>query len=263
MKIQVRPIERLSWHGKTGKESFKNVKIIQALPNPNTFKYETGLEEEDVEWLKKQGVAYDLSDSFIEGVAHPFWDSPTAFVHLENATKIYDTNKPIERIHVGVMKASPYVANSMREYEQGLFPEATHVIFSEAEENEIVAARVDIKNKAIVASMKLSDAKKANIIMIITGKNFRGKDSNTITVEYDKVLEANPKAVLKQAEGDSETLALHALVLEALQKSVLKKTARGITYFETLLGLDEYDAIEFLKEEDNQEIKLRLINTVQ
>ena len=56
MIIQVRPIEVKKWHGKTGNESFTRTKIIQALVDPETVAYQTGLttEEEETFELTRQ-----------------------------------------------------------------------------------------------------------------------------------------------------------------------------------------------------------------
>ena len=45
MKIQVKPIETKTWHGKTGKESFKRPIIIRALLDTDKMEYATGLDD--------------------------------------------------------------------------------------------------------------------------------------------------------------------------------------------------------------------------
>ena len=63
IRIQVRPIDIKRWHGKTGQESFTRPKIIQALVDPNTMCYQTGLTKENA---IKYGeiLKLDLSDNF-------------------------------------------------------------------------------------------------------------------------------------------------------------------------------------------------------
>lgn len=260
MKVQVKPIEKHKWHGKTGGESFQNTFTIQAVPDPQTQKYKTGLTEEDREFLKERGVVYNLSEDYLPGEIHPFWDTKVGFVELKNATKIYDTNNPLERIHVAIMKASKYVANSQREFDEGLFPDATHVIFSEAEENEILASKIELEAKAIRMSVDVSSARKAEIILITEGKNFKGKDQNTIEVEFYKALKKDPKLVIAQIENSPEKTTLYALVLEALQKSVLRRSPQGIKFMEITLGFEPIDVVDFLTDDENQEVKLKLMN---
>ena len=51
MKVQIRPLPSVKWHGKTGNESFTRPKIIQALVDPDSMTYSTGLsEEEEKSW---------------------------------------------------------------------------------------------------------------------------------------------------------------------------------------------------------------------
>jgi tRNA uridine 5-carbamoylmethylation protein Kti12 len=131
MKIEVRPIEKKSWHGKKGKESFTRPKKIQALADADTMQYAVELtEEEEAEYSKK--LKKDLSRQFDPENTHEFWDSALATIKLENATMILDTKKAIDFIHWKIMRASKYVANSMKEYEEGMKSE-THDAWSSNE----------------------------------------------------------------------------------------------------------------------------------
>ena len=85
--------------------------------------------------LEKTG--FDLSPIFINEKSHPFWDSKTAQVKLEHKTNVFNTDRPIDEIKVKILKASDLVANSMKEYEEGKFPNALFVIFDEKEEVQL------------------------------------------------------------------------------------------------------------------------------
>ena len=153
--IQIKPIVTTKWHGQKKEKSFTRPKVLQAFVNPETMTYRTGLEYEEVnDKYKIDGkpateAAYygsilkvDLSNQFLFSQPHPFWDAKMARLVLENKTIILNTNTPLEYIKYKFAKASDFVANSMREYEEGLYPEATHVIFSEEEEVEVVASKL-------------------------------------------------------------------------------------------------------------------------
>jgi hypothetical protein len=263
MLVEVRPLEKKSWHGKKGAESFTRPKKIQALVDGEKMQYATGLTEKDIKWLKEEkGIEYDLSPHFHVDRPHPFWDSKMAEIKLENNTMFFNTDNAIEYIKVKVMKASKFVANSMREYDEGLYPEATHVIFDEAEEADIKASKVAIFNKAIIEANKLSKDKKVQIVMILKGKNLKGQSDNFLTVALDEVIKENPEEVLRQIGLDSAEVAVHALVLEALQKNVLRKEGHKIFYFDSLLGSDIIDVIEYLQDEVNQSLKLKIMEAV-
>ena len=269
MKVQIRPIPVKRWHGKTGNESFTRPKIIQALVDPDSMTYATGLTEEEEKTLGER-LKVDLSKQFLIDKPHPFWDSKMGEVSLDNRTMIFDTDNPIELIKIKICKNSKFVANSMKEYEEGLFPEATHVIFDESEEIEEKASRIEIKKKAVMETAKLSKGKKVELIMVLSAdgsdylraKNLKGKSDNFIEVELDKIIENKSADVLRYLKMDKDELATNALILEALQKNVLEKVGHKIMYHESVLGQDIYDVIKYMNAPENQEFKLRILSQV-
>lgn len=266
MKVQIKPLKIDRWHGKSGSESFTRPKIIQALVDPDSMTYATGLTEDEEKKLGET-LKVDLTKQFHIDISHPFWDSKMGEVPLENRTMIFDTNNPMELIKIRICKNSKYVANSMKDYDEGLFPEATHVIFDESEEVEEKASKVDTKNKAVIETSKLSKGKKIELIMVLSAdgsdylraKNLKGKSDNFITVEMDKLIESKPAEILRHLNMDKEELSTNAMVLEALQKNVLEKVGHKIMYHESVLGQDMYDVIKYMNAPENQEFKLRIL----
>ena len=150
-QVEVRVIEKESWHKKGGKESFKRPITIEALFRKG--KYSIDLSEEELTtYGQKLGV--NLDPTFRVDKPHEFYCSAQGRVKLENNTMIFDTNNVLDAIKVGIMKGSPFVANSLKEYEEGLFGEATHYIFSEEEEIAVKAKKVEINNSCIVCAAK-------------------------------------------------------------------------------------------------------------
>ncbi len=145
--VEIRPVDKVKWHGKKGHENFTQPVLIECLFDPITGNYATGLNDDDRKRLEKK-TGYDLSDAY-GTTPHPFWNSPTARIKLPAMTSIFDTSRAIDEIKVHVLKASKFVANSMREYEEGLFPEATHIIYDEAEEVKVKATKIQRKRKAM------------------------------------------------------------------------------------------------------------------
>jgi len=262
ISVEVRPIEVKKWHNKKGQESFTRPKKIQALVDPSTMKYATGLSPEDIKELQKKGVNYDLSDNYNSETPHPFWDSNMAIIKLENNTMFFNLNNALEFIKVKVMKASKYVANSMAEYDLGMYPEATHVIFDEAEQASITASKIEENNTAIIEASKLSLTRKVELILVLGGKNTKNQSADFVAVELDKVIKKDPSEFLRQLKMDKKQLANHALVLEALQKSVLRKDGQRIFHMDSPLGIDEIEVAEYLSKEENQDIKLLILSKV-
>ena len=264
MLVEIRPIESKKWHGKTGEENFTRPKKIQALVNPDTMVYDTGLSKKDEERLSEI-LKVDLSNTFKHNEPHPFWDSSQAIVKLENKTSFFniDGEHPIDEIKYAICKANKYVANSMKEYEDGRFPEATHVIFNESEEAELKASKIQIKNTVVQKVGELSKAAKAEIILIMTGKNLRNSTDNVVTVAMDELVQEKPREVLRWIEDKSkEFVSLYALVLEAIQKSVLVKEGHKIKYFDSTLGDSEEDVAHYLGELENQPLKIKIIEQI-
>lgn len=261
--VEIRPIERKSWHGKKGEESFTRPKKLEALVDGVTMKYATGLTDEEIRALKEEKkVNYDLSDSFDSEKPHPFWSSSIAVLKLENSTMFLDINQPLNYIKWKLAKASRFVANSMAEYEAGDFPDATHVIFDEVEQSEILASKVENKNNAIIEASKLSVDRKIQLILILGGKNLKGHSDSFIAIELDKVITKDAELFLRHLKMDAKETALHALVLEALQKNVLRKDGHKILYMDSVLGSDETDVVKYLAEDLNQDLKLAIISKV-
>lgn len=276
MKIEVRPLEIKKWHGHKGKESFTRPKRLNVLVDEETRQYATGLDYTDKKYDDPEGgktklteaeyygklLKSDLSALYLEDELHPFWDSKNPKVKLENRTMLFDHDIPIEHIRIQVMKASKFVANSMREWEEGLYPYATHVITDESEEAETKASKVEIKNQAII---KLNDAtldRKIQLVLILGGKNLRDASNNTVTVEIDNLVNTKADEVLKHLDMNKEQTAMHALVLEALQKNVLRKQGHKIMYYESSIGNDVHEVIDYLQLEENQDLKLRIMAAV-
>lgn len=262
VKVEVRPIESKRWHNKTGQESFTRPKKIQALVDGSTMKYATGLSDQDKKDLVKKGVSYDLTDNYNSETPHPFWDSGMAIIKLENNTMFFDTANALDFIKIRVMKASKYVANSMAEYDLGAWPEATHVIFDEAEQAQVLASKVETKNRAIIEASQLSLDRKVQLILVLGGKNMKNQSADFVAVELDKIITKDAAEFLRYLNMDKKQTASHALVLEALQKSVLRREGQRIFHMDSPLGIDEIEVAEYLAKEENQDIKLLILSKI-
>lgn len=274
MKVEIKPLDIKKWHGKKGKESFQRPIKLHALVDADTNQYATGLDyvNKTFKHPDKEGemmteaeyyghiLGQDLSPIFNLEKPHPFWDGTTPVIKLENNTTILKTEKPLDYIKYKIAKASRFIANSYKEWEEGLFPDATHYIFDEKEEAEVKASKVSLKNNAIIEASKLSLGRKIQIVMVLSEKNLKNQSENFVLVELDKLIEAKPQEVLRLIRLDEEDLTLHAMVLEALQKNILRKVGHKIMYFDSVLGEEPVDVVEYLKANENQDFKLKLMS---
>ncbi len=254
MIVEVRPIETKKWHGKKGEENFSRPLILQCLYDRNTGKYATGLSEADRKRLEKK-TGYDLSDEYNNEKAHPFWDTNAAKIKLPYSTSIFDTEKPLDELKVMVLKASRYVANSVSDYENGLYPDATHVIYDESEQMKIKASKIQLRNKALGLSLKMTQAKKVEVIMIMRKKLLKGQSQNYVDVIIDELITEDPERFIMFAKMDEQERFIRSLVLEGLMKNVLTKEGSSIYYLGDKLGNDIDGAVKYFLDPNNQELK--------
>lgn len=258
MIVEVKPLPVLKWHGKKGKESFTQSKKSEVLYDPDTGKYATGLtEEEAAEYGKRLGL--DLTDTFIPEQPHPYWSTKGASIVLENKTMFFDTKKPLDFIKVKNMKASKLVANSMKEWEAGLWPFATHVIYDEQEDMSIKASAVQTKQLCYSTLAKLSADEKANIVLIVLEESVKGRSSDFIDTRIDEVINQFPDEFLKWAKMDTTELNVRASILEGIQRNVLTKEGQSIYYMSERLGFDLEDTIKWFANPDNQKLKVAIL----
>jgi hypothetical protein len=260
--VEVRPIEKERWHNKKGKDSFKRPVTIEALIDVNTGQFATGLSTEDRERLEK-ATGQNLSPDYMVGKPHEFWNSPAAAIKLEYKTNIFDTKKAFDEIKVKVLKASDLVANSMKEYEEGKFPNAIFVIFDETEEVERKASKAAIKRKVVIESSKLTKSRKAEIVQILSGVSVKNQTEDYIDLKLDEEIEdKGPDKVLAIIQRDKARTSLHALVLEAIQKNVLRKEGTAVYYMDDQVGFDLESAIDYFADSKNQALKAQILEKI-
>lgn len=259
--VEVRPLPKEKWHKKSGKESFSQPKGSQVLYNPKTGKYDTGLTEQEAEeWGKELGL--DLSDKFTPDQEHPTWGLKAFNIRLENNTMIFDTSRLIDKIKVRNMKASKFVANSLKEWKEGLWDEATHVIFDEADEIEDKATKLEKRRKATRLVDKMTPSEKVSMILILNGKFMKNKSNSAIDVELEEAIEESPDKLdtfLKYASIDAKDFALRGQVLEALHRQILTREQEAVYYHGERIGYDVDDAVEWFKNPDNQKLKVSIL----
>lgn len=257
--VEVRPIERERWHGLKGKDAITRPVVIEALLSNTTGKLATGLTPEDRERLEKE-TGHDLSPEYNPNKPHPFWSSPAAFVKLEHKTNIFDLSNPLDEIRVKILKASDLVANSQKEYDEGKFPLAQFVIYDEREEVEMKASKAAIRRKVVIEADKLSATRKAEIIQIILGLTVRNQSNDYIDLKLDEAIDKDgPQRVLDLIKRDKARTSLHATVLEAIHKNVLRKDGTAVYYMDDQIGFDIESAIDYLQDSKNQALKAQII----
>lgn len=257
-RIEVRPLDIPRWHKKSKQESFTQPHEIEALYDHEIGGYATGLTEQEAkEYGKKLNV--DLNNYFNQDEPHPFWCSRMASISLLNTTMVFNTEIAIEFVKVKVLKASKYVANSMKEWDEGLYPEATHVIYDESEEEDIKASKAKKRQEAVKLSLELSVDSQMSIVQILTEKSVKGKSANFLVGEIDDLMRDRLDDFLREARRDPKDLFIEAAVHEAIYRNVLTKEGTAVYYLTDKIGFDFESAVEWFKDPQNQNMKTSIL----
>ena len=268
LKIEIRPIPNRNSIKQFSEnlEYFSQSHIIAPFVNPVSLKYETGLTEEDKKYLKEENFPYEISDNYTKGVAHPFWESSMVKVELKNSPAFLFPGKSlIDFIKYKYLLVNNYIYKSEEEMKSGIKPQATHYIYNETEATSLKASELEVRNSLIRKVGELSLKRKRDIVLILMNENTDNKNEDYLTVRLDTII--NNKELSEQLaellKEEIEGVSLSAEIKSAIQKNVLKKTKKGIFYFETNLGFSEEDVKEFLIHPENQEILLNIKSKIQ
>ena len=263
LKIEIRPIpNRNGIKGfSENLEYFSQAHIIAPFVNPVSMKYETGLSKEDVDHLVEKNFPYDISDTYIKGKAHEFWESSNVKVELKNSPMfLFPGKNLLDFIKYKYLLANSYIYKSEEEMLSGIKPEATHYIYDEAEAVGIKAGKLERKNDLVTKVGKLNLKRKRDIILIILNENTENKNEDYLTVRFEDIFNNKEQALqLEQLLSKStEDVNIEAEIKHAIQKNVLKRTKQGIFFYETNLGFTEEDVKATLLDSKNQELYLNL-----
>lgn len=265
MLVEIRPLDKNKWHGLKGDKAFTRDITCEAFVSRHSGQYDVRFTSEEERQHLEKVLGVDLSLSHDPGRAHPTWSRKSFWATLPNNTKILNTEVPMQAVELAILKGAPLVANSMKEYNEGKWPDATHVIFSEEEEMEIKASKIETIKKAFQISLEMSREQKIQLITILSTDlpfNVREHKDSFIEVRIKDLIDENPREFVKWATMDKETLAVRSLVLEANHKGALMKQGPSYFYGGERIGIDIDDAVSFLKDPENREFRARLMEKI-
>ena len=268
LKIEIRPIPNRNSIKQFSEnlEYFSQSHIIAPFVNPVSLKYETGLTEEDKKYLKEESFPYDITENYTKGVAHQFWESSMVKVELKNSPAFLFPGKSLlDFVKYKYLLVNNYIYKSEEEMKSGTKPQATHYIYDESEFTDMRAGELEKRNSLIRQVSDLSLKRKRDIILILLNESTDNKNENYLTIKFETIM--NDKDLSLQLfellSQEVEGVTLQAEIVSAIQKNVLRRTKKGIFYFETNLGFSEEDVKEFLINPDNQEILLNIKSKIQ
>lgn len=276
-QIEIRPLPIKKWHGNTGKASVTRPKTIEALPD-ETMNYSIALgREKNVDWedngqkFKISELEYyskligqDLTTQFIPGKEHPFYNTKAGRVKLENATMFLNLNNPVEYVKAAILKKSPAVANSLAEYEQGKFPEATHYIVDEnyeVEQYKSKKLKIEEVKKSITA---MSKEDKGKLLFLASGRLISSDQSEDfIDMHLDTMIDKEISKLLPYIKMNNQDFVLTALIEKATRLGLMTKEGLKYKYHGSTLGNSLEEVVEYLKDDENNMFKLDLMDKVE
>lgn len=251
--IYVKPIIKERWHGlhKMGRTKFQGTHdVFQAIYSQKVGGFNTGLNSEDEERLGKF-IGHDLKNH----TKNEYWHSFK--IVLEDKTTVFDTRIPLEELQVKFMKASKFVANSVKELDKGHWPEARYVIHDEVEELEREATKIEIKARAVEIFSSLSPEKKVDLLKVF-GKGATNVSEKFAYTKLYEILEDDTDKFIKQATMKPAELKTRALFFDLENKGIFRRKGTSVLYNDQQVGFDYDDAVYNLMNPKNQELLLKL-----
>lgn len=257
--IRVEKIEGKKWHGKEGADSFAQPITLEVLYSEETGRYATGLTEEEAESYGKQ-LGVDLSDTFVIEKPHPYWNSRAGIIKLNATSTFFNPNKLSDLIKIKNLKAHSMVANSLEDYEAGLYPDAKFYIVDETDEVKKKATKAQQKQKAFSLLAKMSAEDKISIIQILSKQSYKNQSNDFIDAEIDLIIEKNTEDFIRYAKMDSAEVYIRAAIYECLQKNILTKEGNSILYMGDTIAFDYEEAVQWFKNPQNQKMKVSIFD---
>lgn len=241
MLVILRPITQRTW---APMKKYRNCyDYLSPYPTRSGNTY-TGLTREDE---KRIGEILGLNLA----VSSDFWK--TFFVRV-GATDIFlETEDPMDELRYLFLKNHKRVKTSLFENKAG----ANYILINQEEE----AKRENLFNKtktdAIVEykKMSLTDMRKC---LRLFGQSSENVGSELVENRMFTIISENPKMFMDKWVNNKDR-ELSVLIEEAVSKNVIRRNKNVYKYGSDVIAYSLEDAIDFIKDPKNQDIKLAMI----
>lgn len=208
----------------------------------------TGLTKEDEERLGNE-IRADLNPN------SSFWD--TFFVRMSSDELKLDPSDPYDELKYLFLKNHKLVKNSLSENKAT----AEYVLINEDEEAKKQNQKAKTKRKAFKEFDKLSatDIRKALRLYGFKADNISGEQAESKLTE---LVEADPNKFL-EIWVNNKNRQTQFMIEEAVAKNVLRKNKNAYMYGTDIIGHTLDDAIAYLNDPKNQEIKDLIMNEIK
>jgi len=243
--VLLKPLRKASWSGFSRFPKCKDTVVATS----GRGGYITGLtleEEKEVEkeLRLKEGELNKNSD---------FWKNYA--VHIFDKEMLLDLDIAKDKLDYYLLRASKKVANSIKEYNEGLWPKAIYVMhdFEEEAKTENIAIQVRKKAWKKFATMSAEEMKQ---VLKLMGKKADNLSNEVVENTLNKIIETDPEEFNRIVGIDNFKTRL--LVEDLLHSNYLRKMGSKYLYADDVIGYNLDEAISYLNDPKNQEILITL-----
>ncbi len=258
--IELRPIDKDTWHGKTGNDNFDRGSTIECA----VFKsqYQTGLTQNEKDFLEA-ATGFDLSPNFNLNRDHTFYGTLIGRVKLENRTLIFDLSIPLDFIKYKLCIANPLVANSLEDFNTGITPLATHYIHSEedVEATEIrLMSYIKEANKILAA---LAPKEQRMLLAVLNNSDVSNLGEEGVEAKLLAIIQKDVHRFISVAKEPKQLLQSKALLISAITKNIVGMFDNAYSYNSVNLGHDLESSAKYLINPEQQGLRMQIIEHVR
>lgn len=260
--VKLKPIVRSGWlpSGHDGEWKFTNCETwIVPFRSMDTGIRQTGLTDEDEKSLEK---ALRMNSRTLSKYNEEYWSKYQIRIHKDGLT--LDLNNPKSKLDYFVLKANPLVASSLADVAYN--PSAMFYLSSEIEEaktkNSIEKSeRTAIKKYGTLSLQDMIDVLRVYSLQEGKGQVRYTKSTPADLIEstlYTKVKES-PEEFLRIV--DDASFKTKVFIDKLVSKRILIKSgSKYIVHGGDSIGATLQDAIDFLEDPHNQDVKVALLS---
>lgn len=210
----------------------------------------TGLEKEDAERLGKE-LGYDLKPE------SDFWDNFHIKLTSERDEITIDTDNPYGELQYKFLKNHKRVAQSVKE----ITPGKDYVLIHEELEAQLSNNKARLKRKAF-SEFDLMTPEQMRKALRMYGINAKNSNNDMVESTLFTLVEQDPfKFLSLWVENDDKDTQY--LIEEALSKNILRKNKTIYYYGTDIVGHTLHDAIAYLKDPRNNDIKRAILGQIE
>jgi hypothetical protein len=251
--------------GLTADRDIAREKKIEAWFDSNKGMYVVDLPDSLWEELRqKLGSKYnlDLDHDVTSGEAHEFWGSKMMQVRLEPNTMVLNLDEnPINIAKLGVMRGHPWIANSLKEYNQGRWSEAKYIIIDDFQDVREKADKAMKRAKAHNLIIELDNTAKVDILQVYHNKLYTNASPEKIISDFGDLAESDPSALMELHSLGEEILEVRSLVVQGISTGILQQNGPNVEFNGESLGIGVEEAADFLLKDSK--LKLHIMDKVK